>query len=211
MPGEDEVRHSRKVIKKSIHRRKTKHRGKKGKEKKHRKKYHDIVLKQEFFAEPRGVEIEIEINGENQTKENESLQEGAFEDSIKSWAAKGMVSSKHGHFCYGDVPELIFFERAETLATNEKQNYFLVTWRPRKDGRIPRETLFSSSELAKECPQTLIRFYESRLFIKTQNHIFRKRTHVNKKIFPEIDEMNICDPQPEENLQVEPINQHEAQ
>eukprot|EP01017_Pseudomicrothorax_dubius_P006088 TRINITY_DN11681_c0_g1_i1.p1 TRINITY_DN11681_c0_g1~~TRINITY_DN11681_c0_g1_i1.p1 ORF type:complete len:124 (-),score=34.19 TRINITY_DN11681_c0_g1_i1:60-431(-) len=71
----------------------------------------------------------------------------------------------HGHFLYGDFAEKVTFARVESKKTGDQLLYFVVTWKPRPNGNIPKESEFTNRELAKLNPELLIQYYETKLKI----------------------------------------------
>lgn len=79
-------------------------------------------------------------------------------------AGKGSepVTSK-GSFASGDVPEEVMYSHHTDTDDGTTTLYFIIRWRPRKNGFIPEPKTCDNRELREYYPIGLVDFYEKRL------------------------------------------------
>lgn len=88
---------------------------------------------------------------------------GKKDDEIPEEEKDMKISSDQGHFMFHDEPESITFSRAETNLHNDVLLLFTITWKPRSNGIIPKQTEFTNKELKKQNPVLLAQYYETKV------------------------------------------------
>jgi len=79
----------------------------------------------------------------------------------KDTAPAQNIKPKYGHFQFNDEPEAILKGRKESDCL-----IFLVNWKARKDGNVPKPTEMTSLELRRYDKDLLLDYYESKLTFK---------------------------------------------